>query len=490
MEETQPTGCRRVLRICFRACLVLLVLFVLTLGFFAWRGSWAPAGPQNRLAEWPKPWADAPASERAWPLYQQAADLLPPPPAVPDPGAGTLSATRTKSIITGNRPTPEHAEQVDTYLADPDTQAAMDLYREAARRPRFARDPGPADPGEPAFASHATSLDLGAFRDATRLFTTDAWLAAAEGNPDRALDNIDTLLGMARHLHADAHTISVLVASAQEASATETLLEILHAYPRRFTQPRLDAAIDTLRAHIDARPHTFSTASERLMARERADSIFTPCGAMTSRGLRLVFRTQSDTTRWHPLYDTALAPVALFAPSREQAEAAIDTEYNALERYSELDPWNAWDSPEADEIDTYTAKNPPTFAHRAIFNEGVLPALQRAVEAHWRTNADLRARLAALEIRRLERQLGRIPTPEQAAPFLPPDPFDGQPLRYAVTDAGWTLYSIGNDRDDDAGRHAADAGNMMSPERSARFAREKPDDYDGDHVFWPPPADD
>ena len=39
---------------------------------------------------------------------------------------------------------------------------------------------------------------------------------------------------------------------------------------------------------------------------------------------------------------------------------------------------------------------------------------------------------------------------------VPPDPFDGEPLRYARTDEGYVLYSIGEDGEDDGGKERID----------------------------------
>jgi hypothetical protein len=37
-------------------------------------------------------------------------------------------------------------------------------------------------------------------------------------------------------------------------------------------------------------------------------------------------------------------------------------------------------------------------------------------------------------------------------PAVPPDRYDGKPLRYQLVDGKPLVYSIGSDRDDDAGR--------------------------------------
>ena len=71
-------------------------------------------------------------------------------------------------------------------------------------------------------------------------------------------------------------------------------------------------------------------------------------------------------------------------------------------------------------------------------------------------------------------------------PAVPPDRFDGHPLRYFVRDGKPILYSIGVDRDDDGGRPA-----NVARLRLMRHGPTKPDqhqsaDEDGDWILWPP----
>lgn len=61
------------------------------------------------------------------------------------------------------------------------------------------------------------------------------------------------------------------------------------------------------------------------------------------------------------------------------------------------------------------------------------------------------------------------------------DPFSGQPFIYRRTAEGFTLYSVGADRDDDGGHHDPRFGYPKPRTKSARKTA-KPD---GDFVFWP-----
>jgi hypothetical protein len=76
-------------------------------------------------------------------------------------------------------------------------------------------------------------------------------------------------------------------------------------------------------------------------------------------------------------------------------------------------------------------------------------------------------------------------------PTVPPDRFDGKPLRYVVRDGRPVVYSIGNNRRDDGGRSTPqpnDAiprgyGPSLSPEYEKMYAAPE---YHGDWILWPP----
>ena len=78
-------------------------------------------------------------------------------------------------------------------------------------------------------------------------------------------------------------------------------------------------------------------------------------------------------------------------------------------------------------------------------------------ESFARNEATIRAADAALAIEQFSRKNGRLPDKldELLPEFLdkvPIDPFDGKPLRYAVREDVYVIYSIGTDRVDDGGR--------------------------------------
>ncbi len=75
-------------------------------------------------------------------------------------------------------------------------------------------------------------------------------------------------------------------------------------------------------------------------------------------------------------------------------------------------------------------------------------------------------------------------------PAVPPDRFDGRPLRYVMRDGRPVVYSIGVDGDDDGGRPPEHPENAI-PGSFGKVGPEVPKrprspDIDGDWILWPP----
>ncbi len=91
-----------------------------------------------------------------------------------------------------------------------------------------------------------------------------------------------------------------------------------------------------------------------------------------------------------------------------------------------------------------------------IIVRSILPSLSRAVALQHRITARLRSAKAILAAERFRLDTGRLPKSlEELVPTyleaLPIDPFTGAPLRFAFSDEGIVIYSIGEDLVDDGG---------------------------------------
>ena len=86
----------------------------------------------------------------------------------------------------------------------------------------------------------------------------------------------------------------------------------------------------------------------------------------------------------------------------------------------------------------------------------MMPSLSGTAVWHARSTAQLECTRVALAAERLRLKTGRLPgSIDELIPeyldAVPPDPFDGKPMRLATTDEGIVIYSIGEDTVDDGG---------------------------------------
>jgi hypothetical protein len=86
----------------------------------------------------------------------------------------------------------------------------------------------------------------------------------------------------------------------------------------------------------------------------------------------------------------------------------------------------------------------------------ILPAIGRVSAEGRKHEARLTTARVALAALRYRNKHGRLPEKLDALapdflPALPPDPFDGKPLRYRKDGAGFVVYSVGDNRQDDGG---------------------------------------
>ncbi|HWB00090.1 MAG TPA: hypothetical protein VG713_16465, partial [Pirellulales bacterium] len=130
-------------------------------------------------------------------------------------------------------------------------------------------------------------------------------------------------------------------------------------------------------------------------------------------------------------------------------------------------------------------------AIRYLFPSLLLPSISHVASVAERSIQWRDATEVAIALVLFQRRHGAWPqTLDELVPDLlpavPPDRFDGQPLRYIVRDRHPVLYSLGNDRDDDGGRPAGSPNQAIpgayGPVKHPMTGTE----HDGDWILWPP----
>ena len=113
----------------------------------------------------------------------------------------------------------------------------------------------------------------------------------------------------------------------------------------------------------------------------------------------------------------------------------------------------------------------PLEKYNHLFTLLIMPATAKALDATARNLAHRDLVLCALSARQYQQTRGELPATLAALvpellPAVPADPFDGQPLRMAVTSEGLTIYSVGRDMKDDGG---IDPENKFEPDIVVRL---------------------
>ena len=155
--------------------------------------------------------------------------------------------------------------------------------------------------------------------------------------------------------------------------------------------------------------------------------------------------------------------------TRSKTMRDIEAAFTYCKEFLTLSPWqmkekgfNFWE-----DLHKKTGKNPLVELH--MFN---VPAVARA-RAHRGANRD--AFIIALALLRYRHDRGRLPKDlhellsDDYLPQLPMDPYSDGPLIYKKMGGDFLLYSLGEDFDDDSGKHGRWGWN----------------EKDGDYVFWP-----
>ncbi len=453
------------------ACLGLLVAVYLYAALRFFGG--APAITRDYLAELNAPAVALAPQEKAWPLYREAILAL---REVVDPARSA-------------RP----GEQGWTELvAALEAQApALAMVREAAARPGLGYVAGfgidepdralwPGLPGaaETAPGSLISVLlpHLAEVQKLVRVLAADMHRAAAAGDGALAAADFEAAIGMSQQVRDPATLIGQLVALALVSKAIETLGEVLALHPEAFTDAELRrlahgvAALDRdrLRVRLDGERMFFADFLQRVYTDDGEGD-----GYVTAAGLEWLGTGVAGARPDAPAYLMAPAAAIVMAGRRE-----MNSMYERLVARAEAE-WSKplWlqDSEALDrEIEALEASSVNHVRYLPVLL--LMPAYGRAgVQAELaaqRRDAVLVA--IALELHR--RRSGAWPESldvlvPDLLPSVPPDRFDGKPLRYRLIDGKPLLYSIGSDRDDDAGMPASD--------ESPGFKR-----GDGDWVLW------
>ena len=358
--------------------------------------------------------------ENAAVLYQEAFDALVPqeklPPAWKEKHLNWLDAGKPLDA------------------ADPDLQAylgrqapALDLLRQASARPScyFPREYGRLDTLLP---------ELGQLRQGAHLLALDARYRAQRGETAQAVADVVAIHQTARHTSSDPLLISYLVAVAVDNQAREALNALL-----RSAAPKPEELAPLLK--LD--PIYFRPLLQRAFQMEQATALSTYSALAEGSASALDFGGAGAD--FNPI---SLAPAfwRLFLMPEDVASYR-----EMLRRYIELAgrPYPA--APDA-----YPAGHSVNQV-RGIIVRQLLPAFHRIGQTTAKADASRRLVPLAAAVANYRTAKGKYPAQlddlvPEFLPYVPTDPYTGQPMKLAVKDAGVIVYSVGPDLKDDGGQ--------------------------------------
>jgi hypothetical protein len=377
-------------------------------------------------------------------LYRQAGEAL-----VKNEDLSRLAATPVRVW------SPEQVEAVKAHIAR--NQRALDLLADAAatRRCHFRLD------SQNGFLIGAL-LKNPDLRALTRILALRGQVRLAAGDVDAAVQDVVTLLAVARHLESQPTLVEYHAGLAVRTLACSLLLEIPQS-----PVPNIDfAAIVTRveRSDIGAERPQLQYKMERIVAWDTAQRTLKDKngdGQYTAEG-----RVARPDGR------ISSTPEVVFGPRTwEEVLRDINSYFDDLDTVAGLDYPQALDAAAklADRVK----------AEEHSFMRQLSPHRTLALRYHARALAHDRGAMLVLYLHDYHAKHGRWPSdlktmlPVTEQP-LAIDPFSGRPFVYRVEIEGPRLYSVSENGQDDGGER------VLVPPGTPMWEKT------GDYVFWPP----
>lgn len=320
-----------------------------------------------------------------------------------------------------------------------------------------------------------------AFRGAARAFHVDTRLAVVEGDSDRVVKNVKTVIGLGRQASEHKFLVCSLVGYAAARIGFEQLEEVLVADPEFFS----DEQLQELQVAIEGANFKdwLCYNGERAFMKDIVQRIYTDDGngdgRMTPVGIDVLQACQYLGSQQYDLDDyqfvkTIVGPASLVmcAPRKEITEK-IDELIDQVEIDVALPRWLS----EGTNADTEIEEN----RMRYLVLNYLFPATQQVRNAMDELIGRQEGVIAALAFHRYFKKYGEWPTElDQVSPeFIiewPVDVVDGSPLKFNYENDELTIYSVGNDLDDDGAATGKGSEFHFSINEAGQ---------DGDWILWP-----
>lgn len=440
------------LRMASWSAAVLLVFYV---GYAIYFFSGRPSPRVNYVASINQAVERTPPENRAWPLYRRA--LL---------GLG-WTQTRPQlrlDVRTNSKEWPEVSRFVSEH------QEEVEWVRQAAAKPSFGfligvqgslNDPelwpdmklAAADPVSGESLNSALVPPLSSLRELAGLLSVDAAVARQARDGKRTLQDIQSILGLARQLGENASLLAALVSLAIHEKALDQIELTLREDPSLISRKDwLDLADRLSIPKVAGDLIRFDT--ERMNFADTLQRSFTDDGSgngrLTPAGFDYFVRSpgQKQAT-WTKIFKPA---AGLVLASRQRLQA----EYNRLADRAVANMALAMrDTDWHTDQDESLLRKDPSLAPVWL----ATPSYRRSQTAAERTLGRRDGVVVGIGLELYRREHGNYPrdlgdlTPSLLT-AVPADRISGEPLRYRVVDGRAVVYSVGADRKDGGGRAA------------------------------------
>ena len=331
-------------------------------------------------------------------------------------------------------------------------------------------------------------------RELGRLLAADAAVAANANDGARVVEDFTALLSMSEQMwQPRSFLVEQMISLAIFGQTLDGLGHLLADKPACLTEEQLRTLAHRIAAYRDGEI-TMDFTAERALFDDILQRAYTDDGHgdghLTAAGLNLMNNIAGKkpadniaSATWF-IGPGLSALIAGRAESREMANRFFDE----LILAHQGPPWT-WDAEEIATSENWLKELAQgSLAIRYMFPSLLLPSISHVASVAERAIQWRDATEVAIALVLFQRRHGAWPQKldelvPDLLPAVPPDRFDGQPLRYVVRDEKPVLYSPGNDRDDDGGRPT----NEQSQAIPGPYGPvNTPSGFDGDWILWPP----
>ena len=318
------------------------------------------------------------------------------------------------------------------------------------------------DPGEGSVKLRVTGAlapYLGSLRTLTWLLSVDALRAAERGDGEVAIADVEGILGIAEQSLEVPFLLNSMVAHAMVSLGVTTMGELLADQPEVFTDEQLMRFVHRLNFLFDGRLHA-QFAGEAMVFEDLVQRLYTDDGhgdgRLTAKGLSSMLSVGVDP----------LAPVAALVMAGRRAYTEEYRRWLSLIEAEFAKPlWRR--DPVRLARETSKCANSIVYRSRYPFVAGLMRVFLGVGTRPELVMQERDAVRIAIALELYRRRHGSWPSSlgqlvPDLLPRIPPDRYDGAPLRYRLVEGEPVIYSVGADRND---------GGLLTPS--------------GDWILWP-----